>query len=125
MQCFTHQDRHAIGICRVCGKGLCTDCAADLGHSLACKNRHEAQAEQTFALVQRSIRVQGMAGKTGYVVPVLFGFMGTLFAAISAADNSWAAPYFLMMGLAFVAFAVIVLILNRRAYAATTRDVAK
>lgn len=42
MKCFHHPGLEAVGICKVCGKGLCIGCAADLGHALACKGEHEA-----------------------------------------------------------------------------------
>jgi hypothetical protein len=36
MKCFRHNNSEAIGICKNCGKGLCTFCVVDLGYGLAC-----------------------------------------------------------------------------------------
>lgn len=63
MRCFYHPDVESIGTCKVCQKGLCLACAADLDHSIACKGKHEEQAQAIQALILRNARVQGTAGK--------------------------------------------------------------
>jgi hypothetical protein len=122
MHCYNHPTQSAIGVCKVCGKGLCNECAADLGHSLACKSHHEALAADMAALMQRSIKLQTTAKKSIYVAPAFFGFMGACFVAFGLSDNSKAAIFFDLMGGAFVVFALVLLVLNRRAYAATGHD---
>jgi hypothetical protein len=58
MRCFYHQDREAIGTCKSCGKGLCPDCAVDLGKGLACRDRCEQDVRAVIALVERNIQLQ-------------------------------------------------------------------
>jgi hypothetical protein len=41
MRCFNHVDREAIGFCKACCKGLCPECAVDLGFGLSCRGEHE------------------------------------------------------------------------------------
>ena len=41
MNCFNHPNVPAVGICKACQKGLCKECAVDLGHGIACKGHHE------------------------------------------------------------------------------------
>jgi len=41
MNCFNHPDVPAVGICKACQKGLCMECAVDLGHGIACKSHQE------------------------------------------------------------------------------------
>ena len=41
MNCFNHPNIPAVGICKYCQKGLCMECALDLGHGIACKNHRE------------------------------------------------------------------------------------
>ena len=41
MNCFNHPGVPAVGICKACQKGLCMECAVDLGHGIACKNHRE------------------------------------------------------------------------------------
>jgi hypothetical protein len=57
MHCFTHHDQEAVGICCVCGKGLCPDCAVDLGYAISCRGacEHEAQERHVRAIRSRAI----------------------------------------------------------------------
>jgi hypothetical protein len=57
MHCYHHQDREAVGGCKSCGKGLCPECAADLGKGLACRGRCEADVLAVIALVDRNIKL--------------------------------------------------------------------
>lgn len=41
MRCARHPDREAVGLCRVCLRGLCSECAADFGSALVCRGIHE------------------------------------------------------------------------------------
>ena len=41
MNCFNHPGVPGVGICKYCQKGLCKECAIDLGHGIACKNHRE------------------------------------------------------------------------------------
>jgi hypothetical protein len=41
VQCFTHQDQTAVGVCRTCGRGLCPACTAEVEGGLACAGRCE------------------------------------------------------------------------------------
>lgn len=45
MNCFTHQSRVAVGVCKGCGRGLCPDCAVELTNGIACKGRCEERVE--------------------------------------------------------------------------------
>ena len=57
MRCYYHQDKEAVGGCKSCGKGLCPECAVDLGKGLACLGRCEADVQAVIALVDRSIKL--------------------------------------------------------------------
>ena len=50
-----------MGSCKSCGKGLCPDCAADLGKGLACRGRCEADVTAVIELVDRNIKLQMMS----------------------------------------------------------------
>ena len=47
MNCFNHPRVVAVGICKYCQKGLCTDCVVDLGHGVACKH-HQAEVNELY-----------------------------------------------------------------------------
>ena len=61
MRCFYHRDRDAVGECKACGKGVCAECAVDLGRGLACRDRCEDEAKALIALIDNNLR---MAQKT-------------------------------------------------------------
>jgi hypothetical protein len=59
MRCFYHHDKEAVGACKSCGKGLCPDCAADVGKGLACRGRCEEDVRAVVALIDRNIKLSG------------------------------------------------------------------
>ena len=54
MRCYYHQDREAVGICKSCNRGLCADCAAEIGAGLACRDRCEAEVAQLNSLLEKA-----------------------------------------------------------------------
>ena len=56
MHCYYHQDKEAVGSCKSCGKGLCPDCAADVGKGLACRGHCEDDVRAVVALIDRNIK---------------------------------------------------------------------
>lgn len=60
MKCFEHHDADAIGICKCCGKGVCSSCVTDLGHGLACKNKHESDVENMRKITLRASTLQSV-----------------------------------------------------------------
>ncbi len=57
MRCYYHQEKEAVGSCKSCGKGLCPDCAVDLGKGLACRGRCEEDVRAVTALIERNIKL--------------------------------------------------------------------
>ena len=51
MKCFYHRDIEAVGICKSCNRGLCGDCAAEIGEGLACKGRCEDTVAKLLSLL--------------------------------------------------------------------------
>ena len=45
MKCFHHPDRDAVGSCKTCGQGFCPECAVELGHGLAGREKCEANSK--------------------------------------------------------------------------------
>ena len=68
MRCFYHQDKEAVGTCKSCGKGVCAECAVDLGKGLACRSRCEESVRAIIQLVDRNIHTTSPA-KAQLVVP--------------------------------------------------------
>lgn len=115
MNCFSHPHDSAVGVCRVCHKGLCPICAADLGHSLACKGAHEADAAAMHALNMRSTKLLKVSKKSMFLGPIFFGICGLVFLVdgLKAETRLNFATY---LGSAFLVFALAILIANLRAF---------
>jgi len=56
MRCFYHQDKEAVGLCKSCAKGVCAECAVDLGNALACRNRCEERAQSIIKIQDHAIQ---------------------------------------------------------------------
>jgi threonine/homoserine/homoserine lactone efflux protein len=61
MRCFYHPTTDAVAACKSCGKGLCPDCATDLGKGVACRGRCEDDVRSIIQLVERNIRMSPMS----------------------------------------------------------------
>lgn len=115
MRCFNHSNSEAVGICRACGKGLCTACVVDLGFGLSCRGDHETRVAASDALVSRAAHVQDAAGRAKYAAPAFFGFSGIVFGCYGLMQNQ-IDMFLVLIGGGFLAFGVALLVINRRAY---------
>lgn len=85
MNCFYHPDKPAIGLCKHCQRGLCSDCATLVNDTLACKNRHEEQVRAMGLQLVQAKRV-----RSDYIRNTIFyGAVGILFAAFGISQFQW------------------------------------
>lgn len=122
MRCFNHPDLDAVGVCKVCQKGLCPACGADLGHSLACKATHEEQAARLHALVQRNLTIQRAAGGARYAGPVFMAFMGAAMTMLATQMPRTSNTAFDVIGVGFLVYAAVMFTAQRRAFATAKRE---
>jgi len=115
MRCFTHTEREAVGVCKACAKGLCPECASDLGHGLACRGVHEPAVERLNQLTLRASRVQSTAGRARYAAPAFTGTVGLIFCGYGYLHEGMRGFLF-PLGCIFVVYGLIVFGANRRAY---------
>jgi len=54
MRCFHHRDRDAVAACKSCGRGLCPECAIDVGNGLACPGACEAEVRALNLVIERN-----------------------------------------------------------------------
>jgi hypothetical protein len=54
MRCFYHHDREAVAGCKNCSRGVCPDCAVDVGNGIACRNRCEEEVRALNELIQQN-----------------------------------------------------------------------
>jgi hypothetical protein len=105
MNCFYHPNTPAVGLCKYCQRGLCSDCATLVDDSLACKNRHEEQVREMMSLIQRNILQSKRVGSDYTRNTIFYGSVGILFTAFGASQLQWLglqAVVYLMIGLALL-----------------------
>ena len=102
MICFYHPDRPALGICKHCQRGLCSDCAALVDNCLACKNRHEEQVRDLNQLAQRNILQSKRVGSVYLRNAIFYGLVGIAFAGFGLWQLKWLglqAALFMVLGI--------------------------
>lgn len=79
MKCFNHNEIDAIGQCKHCYKGLCKECAVDLGHGLACKGEHEEEVNNINDLISNSAKSYSASPKSVFMSNLYLLLMGFMF----------------------------------------------
>jgi sulfite exporter TauE/SafE len=98
--CFYHPDRPAVGLCKYCQRGLCSDCAALVEDSLACRDRHEEEARTLDEMTRQNI-LKSRRMRSDYLRNAIFyGVVGLLFTAFGVSQLQW-------LGLQAIVYAVI------------------
>ena len=118
MVCYYHPERSALGLCKYCQRGLCSDCAAQAGDSLACKGLHEEQVRALEALMHKNILQSKRVGSDYLRNTIFYGLVGTLFTAFGFSQLRWLgtqALIYLLIGLALL-YASIANYLESRKY---------
>jgi len=98
--CYYHPDQPAIGTCKHCQRGLCSDCAALVDDSLACKNRHEEQVRALEELAKQNILKSKRASSDYVRNTIFYGIVGVLFTVFGISQIQW-------LGLQAIVYAVI------------------
>lgn len=117
MRCFNHPENEAVGICKSCQRGLCPECATDLGHGLACTGKHEEEVNTLQTIINQSAKIYAVTPKTRNAAPLFYGFMGVVFAGFGLLKGDGITDFSVVMGAGFIAFAIYNYVYNKRAYA--------
>jgi len=94
-----------VGLCKYCQRGLCSDCAAPAGDSLACKSLHEEQVRAMEALMQKHILQSKRVGSDYVRNTIFYGTVGILFAGFGFSQLRFLglqALIYLMIGLSLL-----------------------
>ena len=113
MKCFYHTDRDAVGICKACNKGICRECAEDLGHSIACKNSCIEKAECIEHIIDNNSVTFKTHSKNVFFMPSFFGFMGAVMLVVGL-QKSDLMNFSVVMGLGFIFFGVLMFFINKK-----------
>lgn len=107
MKCFQHASSDAVGICRNCQRGLCPDCVALVGVSVACKGRCETAVERVSAMVDRAaagrparLNADTFRALSNWMFVGALLMLGVMWAASDGAPPlvAYGAPLFLVLG---------------------------
>ena len=105
MVCYYHPEKSAVGLCKYCQRGLCADCAAQAGDSLACKGLHEEQVHAMEVLMQKNILQSKRVGSDYVRNTIFYGVVGVLFSVFGFSQLRFLglqALIYLMIGLALL-----------------------
>ena len=115
MQCYSHRDLVAVGICKSCGKGLCPSCAREIPTGLVCSDACADSVEINRQIVERAKGVYSIGRNPKIPVGAwFFGVTGPLCVGIAVAlwwgdPSSWPlVSYFGGVGVLFSAFAMLI-----------------
>jgi hypothetical protein len=78
VECFVHEGRQAVAICRACGKGACRACAVPVGNLLACSEACRPLVASLSELQLASVRSVGVMRAQRFTHPA----MGLVFLAL-------------------------------------------
>jgi len=89
VRCYNHPERDAVGSCKSCCKGLCTECAVDLGHGLSCRGEHEQREFKIPRRFQDMSRQHSMASWALYFVATVSYPRTPAISLFYLAPGSW------------------------------------
>jgi hypothetical protein len=116
MVCFYHPDQPAVGVCKHCQRGLCSECAAAVDDVLACRNRHEEEVQVLEQLTARTIFQSRRVGSAYMRNAIFYGLVGALFTGFGWYQYPFLglqAVFFILIGL-FLMYAAIANYLEAR-----------
>jgi hypothetical protein len=116
MNCFNHPDQAAIGTCKACSKGMCADCAVDLGSGLACKGAHEQRVKDLEMIISSNAKAYRSAPRNMFLMPVFFVFMGLVFAGYSLYNGRPMSHVSVVMGGGFIVFGILNFLVSRKIF---------
>jgi len=83
MQCFRHEERAAVAVCRHCGKAACPDCSNDTGQGIACSQACAAEIQDTYRLTTRLKQSFGIGSAPPMPASIsTYAFFGVILAAV-------------------------------------------
>lgn len=100
MNCYYHPDKPAIGLCKHCQRGLCSECATLIDDVLACKDKHKGQVRALEEMTKQDILKSKRTSSDYLRNTIFYGIVGLLFTAFGVSQIRW-------LGLQGIVYAVI------------------
>jgi hypothetical protein len=124
MKCYYHKDSDAVGLCKACSKGICHECAADVGGGLACQATCTEVVRSINALVAASTTKVAQQLRGSYFWAALLLILGILFVIGPVLSGRPMLPFTTAAGFVFCAFGIL-LGVYQRAFNKAFRDSAQ
>ena len=118
MNCYYHPNQPAIGLCKYCQRGLCSECAAVVDDVLACKKRHEDEVHKLEVLTARNLFQSERVGSVYMKNFTFYGLVGLAFVGFGWWQLKWLglqAVLFIVLG-AFLLYASVANYLEGKKY---------
>jgi hypothetical protein len=100
MRCFAHPETTAVGVCSICGRGVCEGCATDVGNRIACERR-DCQTQA------RTMRGMTVASRPGPFLGVSGGLLAAIGIVLAVQDDDWVPLLLAGLGVVFIVMALI------------------
>jgi hypothetical protein len=104
MECYYHREVSAVGICKSCHKGVCEQCAVDVGSGLACRGECEHVVSSLNEYIKRNIdmmtnvrNLQGYYARVYRIFGFVLGVLGVMAIALGMAAPR-GNPFLLILG---------------------------
>lgn len=106
MDCFHHSGTPAVGICKHCHKGVCSECATDTGAGLACPGSCVEVVHDLNRLIKRNVSSAGTHAWTAYFTPAFLLTIGVILIGFGLGGGS-NSRFPLVMGTGLLAFGLL------------------
>lgn len=103
MKCFVHHEKDAVGACKHCGKGLCTECVVEAKGGVSCRGVCEEHVEALRQLTQRAIGMHPRVSASHSRNAIYVGLSGVVFLSLGLLGEFRELSYF-MIAMAIVSF---------------------
>ncbi len=106
MHCYRHNERHAVAVCRNCGKAACPDCCENTGQGIACGPTCAEEIRVAYRLKTRLKQTLGLGSKLPMPVSVSTYFLFGLILLLVGGYLTYSRPGidYLTLGMSAVFF---------------------
>jgi cbb3-type cytochrome oxidase subunit 3 len=111
MNCYTHHEKNAVGICKSCGRGLCPDCVVEVGDGISCAGRCEEKVQIINRMVEGNARVLSTSNQSLRTAAFFILILGVAFLVFGvwqySSDSDFLAAFLIVFGLVFLAYGLV------------------
>ena len=117
MKCFYHNPVDAVGICKSCNRGLCSDCCFETENGIGCKDRCENEVSALNEIIDRS-KTAYAKSRSAYARNAAFLVMMAIvigvYGAISLAASPSSGGFLILMAVVFLIGALLIYSVGRK-----------